>query len=102
MKDKNEDEVKMEGNPLELIKELIENKEQTNDTIHAHYGADKDKTDELARDILCTIIKAEKVYDVLDKFFSDLNAEQRVRVHEYACAMSMHDIFEKALRDFRR
>lgn len=75
-----------------IIAGIIECGKNKEPTICEHYGMKIDKFEELIKDILCSFIKCNSFNEVLDKWFSNLNEEDRIKVQAYASASHRHKI----------
>ena len=60
------------------------------DTIPAHYGVSSKEYAALVRDIFIELVKKQARTSVLDKFFKELDSNERAKVYAFAHALNMH------------
>lgn len=71
--------------------------EQDN-SINAHYGVNSKESYKKTMEIFHSIITTKSITGVIDKYFHDLNAEQKSMVHDYAVALNYATIFNDAIQ----
>lgn len=66
-------------------------------TITAHYGVKEGDYHKQVQEMFITFIRMPKTSDVIDIFFSELSAEQRVKVLAFSTAMMEMKLYTQML-----
>ena len=69
-------------------------------SISEHYGVKNEDYDKLVMNMHIEFLKTDNTTKVVDKYFSELNAEQRASIVAFSVALIQYKLYVSALKDY--